>query len=308
MKTKQLLLVLLCLLLFAGMGYAQPARTTGTMSGAMRSTTSGSSNGWIHTRSTGNKVIVWGTGFSEILELTPEQTDELQEVIEQLRPPFSPADIAALFNRTRWLSIADMQTRLNQVLEPEQQLLLAEISFQAAGGLDFHFLNDQLLDIVNLTDAQKEQMRRINAEFEAEHMAARQRRGALQPFDWQNATQEERNRHIAAQVADQRDNRESDEARTKQYAKRIIAVLTPEQRERAERLTAEAPALRSRFMGRAQGALGQAQAEGGQQGQRTQSPAYIYVPGSGSWQPGDPLPPGAVQPQPRGNFPRPANQ
>jgi len=112
-----------------------------------------------------------------------------------------------------------------------------------------------------------------------------------QPFDWQNATQEERDKYIAAQVADQRANREVDEARDKRYAERMKAILTTEQRAKAEKLTAEAPALVERFMGKKQDAQQQQdglQRSGLQQGGRT--PAYIYVPGTGSWRPGDPMP------------------
>ena len=317
MKTKRLLLALSCLLLLPTTGYAQPAQ----MSGMMRSLTSTSvtSNedgtrivdGWIVTKNHGNEVIVWGSGFDEILGLTPEQTEELHEIVEQMRPAFSPEERAALSSRTAWLSIREMQTKLNQVLEPEQRLLLAEISFQAAGGLDSHFLNDQLLDVVNLTDAQKEQMRRINAEFEAEDMASRQQRGEGPPtFDWLNATQEQRDEYSLAQIAIQRAHRESDEARIKQFAERTIAVLTPEQRERAERLTAEAPALVGRFMFRGQGASGAVHPDRGQQGQNVQVPRVpVYVPHAGSWRPGDPIPEEYRQQRNLDRrFPRPANQ
>ena len=237
---------------------------------------------WIHTVSTGDDIITWGVGFSDMLELTMEQANDLQEVMEALDPFSPPGQVHPI-----WLNggINYMRTRLGQVLTPEQQLQHMEISFQASGGLDSRHLNDQLLDVVNLTDAQKDQIRKLRAEREAEGIAARNERGVGQPFDWQNATQEERDKYVAAQGADQMANREVDEARDKRFAEQIKAVLTVEQRAKAEKLTAEAPALVERFMGKKQDVQQQGRL---QQNERT--PAYIYVPGTGSWRPGDPLP------------------
>jgi Spy/CpxP family protein refolding chaperone len=49
-------------------------------------------------------------------------------------------------------------------------LKYTEISFQAAGGLDSYLhLNDQLLDVVNLTDAQKGQIHKLATERTAEN-------------------------------------------------------------------------------------------------------------------------------------------
>ena len=199
-----------------------------------------------------------------------------------------------------------MQTKLNQVLTPEQQLKLVEISFQAAGGLDSRHLDDQLLDVVNLTDAQKDQIRKITAEREAETRLAMQQRGAGQPFDWQNATQEERDKYIAIQIADQKANRATDEARFKKYAEQMKAVLTIEQKTKAEKLTADAPALVAQLLRKKQDVSEQVQDQRGQQGQNRQVPQVpVYVPHSGSWQPGDPIPEGyRQQRQEGGRFPR----
>jgi hypothetical protein len=80
----------------------------------------------------------------------------------------------------------------------------------------------------------------------------------------------------------------------KRYSEQIKAVLTAEQRAKAEKLTAEAPELVEKFMGKKQDAS--------KQSRRT---PYFYVPHAGSWRPGDPLPEGITpsQPSPR-RFPR----
>jgi hypothetical protein len=171
-------------------------------------------------------------------------------------------------------------------------------------------LNDQLLDVVELTDAQQEQIRKLRSEREAEGIAAMNERGVGLPFDWQNATQEERDKYVATQVADQMANREVDEARLKKYADQIKAVLTPEQKTKAEKLTIEAPALVGKFLGKKQDApkpVGQEQRgqqkQDEKQGKSEQTPAYIYVPREGSWRPGDPLPMQNKEQKP-GRFPR----
>jgi Spy/CpxP family protein refolding chaperone len=244
-------------------------------------------------------TTVWGSGFGEILELTPEQINVLQEPLEAFGPNFTEQIDQPML---RGILLTELPTKLNQVLTPEQQLKYTEISFQASGGLDSWHLNDQLLDVVKLTDAQKEQIRKIRAECEAEIKAARQQRGAALPFDWQNATKEERDKYVAVQVADGVANREADEARLKKYAEQMKAVLTPEQKTKAEKLTAEAPALVAKILKKKQDAPGQGQE---QRGKQEQEPRYFYVPRTGSWQPGDPLSEGSVpKEQPRGRFPR----
>jgi len=295
MKTKLFFAAMVCLLLLA-LPLNVVAQTVVTRS--FSSTTGNRDEGtWIHTSSTGDDIITWGTGFGDMLELTMEQTNDLQEVMEAL-DPFSPPDQV----HPVWLrgGINYIRTKLGQVLTPEQQLQYMEISFQASGGLDSRHLNDQLLDVVNLTDAQKDQIRKLRAEREAEGIAARNERGVGQPFDWQNATQEERDKYVAAQVADQMANREVDEARDKRYAEQMKAVLTAEQRAKAEKLTAEAPALVERFMGKKQDVQQQGRLQ-----QNGRTPAYTYVPGTGAWQPGDPIPEGLpVERNERRRFPR----
>jgi len=234
-----------------------------------------------------------------MLELTPEQTNELQEFAESLAPSRPQEEMPQTLERmNKFRGITAMQTKLNQVLTPEQQVKYTEISFQASGGLDSRHLNDQLLEVVNLTDAQKDQIRKITTERETEIRAAMRQRVAGQPFDWQNATQEERDKRAAALVAEQNDNRATDEALVKKFAEQMQAVLTVTQRAKAEKLTAEAPVLVAKLLAKKQDA-----SRPEQQVQDKQVP--VYVPHSGSWQPGDPIPEGYRQErQERGRFPR----
>jgi len=206
-------------------------------------------DGWIVSKNDDDGVFVWGAGFGEILNLTPEQMNDLQEVIVQ---PDSDTKVGFLSTNDSW-------TKLNQVLTSEQKLKYTEISFQASGGLVYNRLNHQLLDVVNLTDAQKDQIHKLATERTAEYWAERLKQPEMPPFDWQNATQEERDKHVAdlnaAFRAIQVAAIENEPELFKKYAEQIKTVLTAEQRAKAEKLTAEAPALVEKFMGKKQDIL-----------------------------------------------------
>ena len=285
MKTKLLAVAAMCLL---------PLALSLNIFAQNRLMTSitGQNDAWIMSKRDDNGVFVWGAGFGEILKLTPEQTNDLQEVIAYPDPD----------TKVGFLETNDSWTKLNQVLTPEQRLKYTEISFQASGGLDYYHLNHQSLDVVNLTDAQKDQIRKLDTERTTEYWAERLRRPEMPPFDWQNATQEERDKHSAdmnvAFRAIQIAAIENEPELFKKYAEQIKTVLTAEQRAKAEKLTAEAPALVEKFMGKKQDLL--------QQSGRT--PAYIYIPGPGAWQPGQGIPEGyRIERNRRSGFPRGEN-
>ena len=251
----------------------------------------GQNDAWIVSKRDDNGVFVWGAGFGEILKLTPEQTNDLQEVIAY---PDSDTKVGFLETNDSW-------TKLNQVLTPEQKLKYTEIAFQASGGLDSYlYLNDQLLDVVNLTDAQKDQIRKLDTERTTEYWAERLRRPEMPPFDWQNATQEERDKHIADFTAALQDIQvafiKNEPELFKKYTEQIKAVLTAEQRAKAEKLTTEAPALVEKFMGKKQ--------DVSQQSGRI---PYIYVPGPGAWQPGSSAIPEQYRQERNSRFPRGGN-
>jgi Spy/CpxP family protein refolding chaperone len=250
--------------------------------------------------------------------------------------------VLSISNAVNFLTLADVQSTIDQTLTPDQRLQYAEISFQAGGGLDSRHLNDQFLGVLKLTGAQKDQIRKMTAEYakevaevvSARRETLRQQYGepkplkAPPPFDWLNATQAEKDKYIAEIAADAYDHamndpvnvaymkaqpsyREEDEARAKRHNERVKALLTLEQKKKAEKLTAEAPALVAKIMNRnkepdasklaTKEQRGQ-QDQKEQKGQKEQTPAWIYVPNDGSWRPGEPLP-NQIERKP-GNFPR----
>jgi Spy/CpxP family protein refolding chaperone len=242
------------------------------------------------TISTDDDMFVWNEGFGNELNLTPEQRTNLQNAIEEFRTQRvqggagTPPNPNAMRQR-----LDNVRNRIAQSLNPQQQSRLRELSFQATGGLNSPLLNERMLEFADLTDAQKEQIRKIAEERTAESRAAIQ--GLLR------ATPEERTQ-FATDSAE----------RNKKYAEQIKTVLTPEQKAKAEKLTAEAPALRERLGALAQQVQGQRGQQGQQQGQVVrpvpQRPAPIYTPGGGSWQPGDPVPVQPEKEQTGGQFPR----
>ena len=239
------------------------------------------------------ETFVWNPGIADMLNVTPEQRNELRKVIQDFRTQ-RPQGVQGIQGMSQRLG--EMRKQINQVMRPEQRTRFGEVTFQLAGGLDSRFLNERMLEILELTDAQKEQIKAITAARTAEGAYA------LREFDFRNATPEER-----AAFAEKINTANTE--RTKKYAEQIKAVLTPEQKAKAEKLTAEAPALREK-LGMAREGLGIArqglQAGQTQGQQRVQAP--IYMPGSGSWQPGQEVP-NSPEPASRpGNFPRAEKQ
>jgi Spy/CpxP family protein refolding chaperone len=232
--------------------------------------------------------------FAKMLELTPEQTTSLQTAIreagekfrEEMRSQQGAAPPTPEQMRERMEKFFDgMQVEVNKVLKPAQQTKARELTFQMTGGLISPVMGIRTLETLELTDAQKEQVRKIMNDRDAEN------RAAMQGFDFRNASQEEQEKMRAGM-----------EERGKKYAEQIKAILTPEQQAKAERLTTEAPALREKLGIPAPGQRGAQQGQRGRQGQ--QGPTY--TPGADSWQPGRPVPNASPAQDGRrpGNFPR----
>jgi Spy/CpxP family protein refolding chaperone len=225
--------------------------------------------------------------FAKILELTSEQTTSLQRVLresaEEMRTQMqetmqqgqqggAPPNPDQMRQRMEKF-IDEAQVKVDKVLNPQQQTKVRELAFQMSGGLNAPFLNERTLQVLKLTDAQKDQVRKIVADRDAEFRNAMQ-----QGFDFRNATPEEREKF-----------RTDMESRGKKFADQVATILTPEQKAKAEALTAEAPALRERLGIPPQGPPGQRgpgpQGRQGQgRGQQGESP--VYTPGDNSWRPG----------------------
>ena len=235
--------------------------------------------------------------FAKMLELTPEQIDSLRNVatevgndmrekMREIMTPGTPPN-PDVFRKEMEKMMDESQTKINKVLKPEQQTKAQEIAFQLSGGLNAP-MGIRTLETLNLTDAQKEQVRKMMSERDAEGAAA------MQSFDWRNSTPEEREKM-----------RTDNEARAKKYAEQIATLLTPEQKAKADKLTAGADALREKLgmpaPGQRGGQQGQQRGQQGRQGGQQGG----YVPGANSWRPGQEVP-NAPPPQPNrpGNFPR----
>ena len=247
--------------------------------------------------------ILQNPEYIKMLELTEEQTSQLQtamqETMQRAREEFTRDMMGQQGNAMRnpevfmqrmEQTMDAVEARSREILNPGQQTKARETMFQLTGGLDSPFLNERALAVVNLSDEQKEQIRKIAAERNAEHF--RVVRDMMEGrLDIRNMSPDEQERL-----------RGEAEARNKRYADQMSALLTPEQRAQAERLTAEAPALRETLGIPTPGErrVGQRQPPP-RGGGRQQSD---YVPGTGAWRPGQ----GAGTPpregQRRGNFPR----
>jgi len=187
---------------------------------------------------------------------------------------------------------------LNTALPQERQENVQRFMFQALGGVDSPLISINALEALNLTEGQRANMQGIFAEMRAERFAHGEK--ALEMAEKviaaggpQNLSQEDREEM-------QRLSREL-EAQSFETAARLAARLrqhlTPEQLELERQLIASRPGFLPplpRQMRENQGAarIDDAEGSGG------------FVPGAGSWRPGDPLPVEIQRPQDR-RFPRP---
>jgi len=239
-------------------------------------------------------AVLQNPELARVLELSPQQVNELQgvmrESIERLRtegqniqrpqPGASPEEMRQFMEGMRQrldTGMDEVQARVDQALRPEQRTRLRDVTFQLMGGLDSPTLGapmgERMLETLDLTDAQREQIRRL----------AEARNARIGEINWRDQAERERF--------------QSD------FARQVRGLLTAEQRAKAERLTAEAPALRERL---GMPTPGQPR---GQQGQQRPTPGGGFVPGQGAWQPGQGAPDRVAPeaPRGRGGFPRSEN-
>jgi hypothetical protein len=158
------------------------------------------------------------------------------------------------------LTPAELRTRSNEqwanigkVLNAEQLTKFKEIYFQAANGLNSMQLDARLLGAVNLTDDQVKKIDEIADKRTEENRAAMQGRQGGQGGG-AGFTPEERTAMME---------------RNGKYADQIKAVLTEEQKKKADDLTAGSAALREKLGLPAPGQRGQGQRGQGQGGQGT---------------------------------------
>ena len=238
------------------------------------------------------ETFAWNNQIADALNATPEQREEVRKVITEFRsqrpqPGQGPQGMTQ--------RISELRTKIDQVIQPEQQTKLSELSFQLSGGLNSPSLNEQTLSLFDLSDKQKEQIRQIAEVRTTETMGQIRSRltGGAASIDREalNAAAAERNQ---------------------KHAEQIKAVLTKEQRARAEKLTEEAPDMREQMKMPQIGQPGAmpvlrnaTQTQGGQT-QPNRIQRQPYAPGSGSWQPGQGAS-NAPAPSENGSFPRREN-
>jgi Spy/CpxP family protein refolding chaperone len=224
-------------------------------------------------------MLLQNQEFAKLLEITPEQTNELAKLRPAPRTQGAPV--------TPPPSPEELQDSIFKILTPAQQTKANEALFQLMPNvMDSPMLNERMLAALDLTAEQKEKIKKI-ADDRAAEIATRltPQGGATAggpPTRMTPMTPEERT------------------AFTKKFTDQMVAVLSPEQKAKAEKLTTEAADLRTK-LGVGQGAQGGRQQ--GQQGGRQQGGGAGFVPGAGAWQPGQGAP-NPYQIAPTGNFPR----
>ena len=209
----------------------------------------------------------------KMLELTAEQREALQKIFDDARAqrpqgtPGTPPNLDDMRRRTD-----EIQAKVNQVLKPNQQEKVKELTFQLSGGLDSRFLDERALEVLQLTAEQKDKIRKISEE------RVEAGRNAMQGVDFRNMSQEDRDKF-----------RTDMEARAKKYGDQVKDVLTAEQKEKAEKLTAGAAEVREKL------GIGQGGATDRGSSRRNDrsgqgGPRDNYVPGADSWRPGQGTP------------------
>lgn len=165
----------------------------------------------------------------------------------------------------------EMQTKIKGILSTEQFEKYRVLSFQAAGGLDSPFLNEKLLDVVNLSDEQKAKIKAVTDE----RNEAFRKRMEENPIDWEKIrgmSEEDRRAFFEKR-------RTGDEEFGKKYREKITETLTAEQKEKAEKMTEGAKELREKMES------GRRDRRGGERGEQ-RGEGREYRPGSDSWRPG----------------------
>jgi len=200
---------------------------------------------------------------------------------------------------------------IDNVLTPEQQQKIEEAFLAEMGNQPF--VSPSMFEVLNLTDTQREQMEKIKKELEPEfereledyvsfrmfwHNRLQDELAKLGGFTTNTLEMQERQRAASERLMEAPEFRRimqetlsNSRAFAVQFQTRMFDVLTDEQWERLQYLVDNPPHLVHR---RAQ--------------EEPRRESDIWVPGTGSWRPGDPIP-GAYRQQrnTRGNFPRPAN-
>lgn len=213
-----------------------------------------------------------GQGRQQRQPRQPRQGQERQGRQDRPGPP-SQEDMQR-FRAEMEKRIEEMQSKINEVLTPEQQEKLKVLRFQAVGGLDSPFFNSRMLEsVVVLTAEQKDQIRKIEDERGKTIREAMEKRMAN--VDFRGLTDEQRREFFEKGRAEM-------ETLNKKFNEQIQAVLTTEQLEKVKKLTEEGKSLYERLSADRRGPRG----PGGPDRPQGPPPEGEYRPGADSWTPG----------------------
>ncbi|MDR0391125.1 MAG: Spy/CpxP family protein refolding chaperone [Planctomycetaceae bacterium] len=239
-------------------------------------------------------AVLQNDNAKKYLNLTDDQVEKLQKIASEQRNNFprppratgnngerpappSSEDLKKL-NEEREKTQAETKKKINEILTPEQQTKFKALPFQMAGGLEARFINARTFDFLDLTGDQKDKLKKLDEENQAALRGLFTRPSAGETRLTREEIQKQRE-----EITQKR------EALTKSYRENVLALLTPEQKATAEKLTKEAQELKlqpQRGQRRNRDARGERDDRGGR-GERGRNRANDnYTPNSDSWRPG----------------------
>ena len=211
---------------------------------------------------------------------------------------------------------------LDSILTQEQKQIIDESLLSSLG--ETPIVSPSMFEVLNLTDTQRQEMERIKKEFETafeEMLEDYVNSQMILSNKWHSevARQDNPNRRMSREELQERnravfrklmsedreyksiheDIQSKSIAFTERFKVEIFDVLTDEQWARLQDLIDNPPRHARIFIAKLRE----------QRGVTEENKGNVWVPGPGSWQPGDPIPESyRIQRNTRGNFPRPANQ
>jgi Spy/CpxP family protein refolding chaperone len=238
--------------------------------------------------------------------LTEEQTTKLQKIADEQRnaprPNFGRAEGNGgrpappteedfkKFGEELEKRQAETKKKINEVLTADQQEKFKALPFQIAGGLESRYFNPQQFEFLKLSDDQKAKFQKISEEVQA---------GFRNSFNPQTG---DRPQGRPSEEEIQKRRAES-QKRTDEIRGKVLALLTPEQKALAEKLTAEAKQLD--LQRQRDGERGNREGRGDRDGRNRGGSEGEYRPNSNSWTPGSGTP--ADNSNNRRRFPRGEN-
>jgi hypothetical protein len=208
------------------------------------------------------------------------------------------------------LWMADLQTKIQETLSPEQMLQVRKLEMQLMTELGIPF--PSMFDPLDLTEEQKEELKEIADELKAEFdsltreaaaLHAEQRMSAMKlleemSFDSMEEFNKARSDAILRYVPTEAMRKRA--ADLQEWGKKLVAtlqtrlmdVLTDEQLDKMQKILDETPEFVKRILARLKA----------DRAEQEKSPTF--VPGPNSWRPGDPVPSQFKEERRRSRFPR----